>query len=136
MTTKTRGGAITGLLALTVEAQVAMEIGDAVHVTGPYEVGLANGTKPVLGVVSVANKAPQFGAAVRDPLVPGVVTVEARGFFVRTIEVASVVTAGQGIVYAAAGPVAAGTAGAGTEIVGIALTAATAAGQLIDILFI
>jgi hypothetical protein len=136
MTTKTKGGAITGLLALTVEAQVAMNVGDAVHVTGPYEVGLANGTKPVLGVVSVANKAPQFGTTVRGALVPGVVTVEARGFFVRTTLVAGIITAGQGITYAAAGVVAVGTAGAGTEVVGIALTASTAAGQTIDILFI
>jgi hypothetical protein len=136
MTTKVKGGAITGLLALTVEAQVAMNVGDAVHVTGPYEVGLANGTKPVLGVVSVANKAPQFGTTTRGALVPGVVTVEARGFFVRTTLVAGIITAGQGITYAAAGVVAVGTVGAGTEVVGIALTASTAAGQTIDILFI
>lgn len=134
MVTKLEGGKITGLLALTVEAQVATEIGDAVHVTGPYEVGLADGTKPVLGLVSVANKKSQFGAAARDPLVPGTVTVEARGFMVRTIEAAGAIAAGVGVVYAPAGPVAAGTAGGGTEVVGIALTPTTAAGQLFDVL--
>lgn len=134
MATKTTKGRITGLIGLTVEAQVALEEGDPVHVTGPYEVGLADGTKPVLGLVSVANKAPTRGTATRDPLVPGDVTVEAMGFYVMTVEAALAIAAGAGVSVDPTGYVPTGTAGAGDRV-GIALTAATAAGQFIDVLF-
>jgi hypothetical protein len=133
MVTKTPGGRITGLLALTVEAQVALEKEDPVMVTGDYEVGLADGTKPNLGHVSVANKAPVHGTATRPAEVPGVCTVEARGFYVRTILSDGAIAAGVGVAYGAAGALAAVAAGAHYD--GIVLTHATAAGQKIDVLF-
>jgi hypothetical protein len=83
VTTKITGGKVTGLLALTVEAQAGLEIGDAVHLTGPYEVNLADGTKPVLGTVSAANKK-RSGSSFPVANTPGDCTVEARGLFVAT----------------------------------------------------
>lgn len=133
MTTKRSGGRITGLLALTLEAQVALEVGDGVHVTGDYECALSDGTKPTVGNVSVANKAPQFGAATRDPEVPGEVTVEALGFYVKTVTAGAAITAGVGVAYAPAGLVPVGTAGAGGQV-GIALMGA-ALGAKLDVLF-
>lgn len=135
MATKTRGGRITGRIALTMEAEVALEVGDAVHGSGDYECVLADGTKPVIGVVSVANKDPrQRGTATRDPIVPGDVTVEACGHFVRDVVASDVIAAGAGVAYAPGGLVAVGAVGAGPQV-GIALIGATAAGQKIDVLF-
>lgn len=97
MATKTKGGKITGLIALTVEANYAAEIDDAVHLVGDYTVGPADGTKAVLGLVSVPNKG-RVGATFPAPIVPGDCTVEARGLYVRTVVAgAGGVVAGQQI---------------------------------------
>ena len=135
MVTKSSKGRITGLLALTMEAQVAMDVGEFVAVTGDYEVGLADGTKPVLGHVSVSNKkrvSTDMGTSVGNPNVPGAVTVEARGLYVKT--------------HTAGGAFAAGAAvgingdndlvivGVGVAEIGIALMASTGAGDEVDIL--
>lgn len=133
MTTKSTKGRITGLIGLTCEAQYAAEKGDAVIVTGDYEVDLADGTKPVLGTVTVANKAPQRGVATRDPEVPGDVTVEALGFTVQTLVSGGAIPAGSQIGYNATGDLVAVALGAAGNC-GIALTATTAAGQEIDCL--
>jgi hypothetical protein len=83
VTTKQAGGRITGLLALTLEAQEALAIGDPVHVVGDYEVEKADGTKPCVGFVSVKNVARGAGGVI-SALSPGQVTVEAPGFMVQT----------------------------------------------------
>lgn len=116
MTTKLAGGKITGLLALTLEAQYAASIGDPVMVTGPYEVGLANGTKPLLGHVSVANKK-RLGADYPVANTPGDVTVEALGFYVNKCTSGQAITAGAAVRVTAGGllvPVGTGL-GAGTN---------------------
>ena len=136
MTTKITGGKITGLLALTCEAQYAGEIGDSVHVTGPYEVGLADATKPVLGIISVANKI-RVGDTFPAAQTPGVVTVEARGLFVGTGTAGAAIAVGLLVKPDVANPgkkyVAAAVGDIG--VVGLALTATTAANQSLDILF-
>ena len=65
--------------------------------------------------------------------------MEAKGFYVRKCLASAAIPAGSGVVYGAAGALsaAAGYANAqGANIVGIALTAATAGGQSIDVLFV
>lgn len=133
MTTKSAGGKITGLLAITLEAQVALNVGDPVMVTGPYECGLADGTKPVVGFVSVANKTRQAGTG-NFPVnkVPGDVTVEARGVMVLRRTSGGIFAAGANVGIGAGGALVA--AGAGVATIGIALMAATAAGQKVDVL--
>lgn len=133
MTTKTTGGKITGLLALSCEATVALNIGDPVMLNGPYEVVLATGAKPCLGHVSVPNKAPVRGVATRPAEVPGPVTVEAKGWYVRTVLSGGAIGAGAGVVYGAAGALTAVAGLAARD--GIALTPTTAAGQKLDVLF-
>lgn len=131
MTTKAAGGKITGLLALTLEAQVALNVGDPVMVTGPYECGLADGTKPVVGFVSVANKMRQAGAYPVNK-VPGDVTVEARGYMVRSITSGGAITAGAPVGIGAGGALLA--VGAGVARIGIALMPAAGAGTKVDVL--
>jgi hypothetical protein len=131
MTTKTSGGKITGLLALTMEGQVALDVGDPVMVTGDYEVGLATGAKPTLGHVSVAN-VKRLGRDYPVPNVPGDVTVEARGFYVRTITVGAVaITAGASVGIGALSTLVASAGGVDT--IGIALQGG-APGTDIDVL--
>lgn len=87
MTTKTPGHKTTGLLAIPFEAQEALEVGQPVMVTDDYEVEKNDGTKPVIGTVSVPNKkrtSSISGTSVGNANVPGDVTVEARGFFIDT----------------------------------------------------
>jgi hypothetical protein len=137
MTTKAAGGKITGLLALTLEAQSALNVGDPVHMVGDYMCDKADGSKPVVGFVSVANRRRGLfseGKAGVYPVanVPGDVTVEARGYQVLTL------TAGTGGVTdgALVGIGAAGTAvatGTGVATIGIALESA-AAGAKFDCL--
>lgn len=144
MTTKASGGKITGLLALTMEAQVALTTGQWVHVTGDYAVNLADGSRPVLGHVSVANTRRESDPNyTRYPVseVPGDVTVEARGLYVKETAAAGVIAAGAWVVVAADNRVRAydptaapGAADTADEIIGIALTGAAAAGDLIDVL--
>lgn len=135
MATKTAKGRITGLLALTMEAQAATEIGDPVMVTGDYEVDIADGSQPVLGFVSVANKgrvSTALSTSVGNAVVPGDVTVEARGFMVQTIAAGAAITAGASVGINADGDLVP----SGTDIadVGISLMAAAAAGDLVDVL--
>lgn len=135
MVTKASKGKITGLLALTMEAQVAMDKGDWVAISGDYEVGLADGTKPVLGHVSVSNKkrvSDVMGTEVGVPNVPGAVTVEARGLYVQTVEAGGAFAAGDEVGVGALSTVVA--TGAGVATIGIALMASTGAGDEVDIL--
>lgn len=133
MTTKTAGGKITGLLALSLDATVALNVGDPVMVSGDYECILATGAKPTLGHVSVANKEPVRGVATRPAQVPGPVTVEARGFYVRTVLSSAAIAAGTAVRIGAAGALVA--SGAGEREEGILLVASTAPGQRCDVLF-
>lgn len=133
MTTKQSGGKITGILALTMEATVGLDVGDWVHVNGDYTVALADGTKAVLGRCSVSNKksvstAMSYTAGVDR--VPGDVTIEARAVSVETTVSGDVIAAGDpvGIVDNALETVAEDA----INRVGTALMAATAAGQDID----
>lgn len=138
MTTKAAGGKITGLLALTMEAQEATSLGDYVHIIGDYEVAIADGTKPVLGRVSVSNRkgrvSTAYSTSTANAIVPGDVTVEARGFYV-TEEVASgVITAGDSVVVGATGQSVAAYDSVGgdtaDQIIGIALMGAAIGGAL------
>lgn len=135
MTTKRSGGKITGLLALTLEAQVALDVGDYVHVTGDYECGLANGTKSVLGKCSVSNKkrvSTVMGTSVGNANVPGDVTIEARGLFVDTVLAGGAFAAGADVGIGAANTVV--VAGANVATIGIALMASVGSGDDVDIL--
>lgn len=135
MATKRSGGKITGLLALTMEAQVATDVGDFVHIVGDYEVALANGSKPVLGHVSVSNKkrvSNVMGTSVGNDKVPGDVTVEARGFYVKKVLAGGAFAAGVDVGIGAGNTVVA--AGAGVATIGISLMASTGAGDDVDIL--
>lgn len=137
MTNKNAGGRVTGLLALTCEAAVSLKVGDHVHLTGPYTVGLADGSKPVLGRVSVSNKRRVLGTATTgsdiEYGVPGQeVTVEVPGFAVHTHPAGAAITAGTDVGIGAAGALL--TVGAGVSKIGHALTGATAAGQSVDYL--
>lgn len=143
MVTKQAGGKITGLLALTMEAQVALSVGDFVHIVGDYEVALADGTKPVLGHASVSNRygreSTAFTTATAQAVVPGSCTVEARGFYVKTTFADGAIAAGAAVVINATGGVRQYAPGATPpdtpdQIFAIALTGAAAAGEQIDIL--
>lgn len=123
MVSKGSGGKITGLLALTVEAQEAMDVGDIAMITGDYEVNLADGTAPVLGRVSVSNKgriSNVMGTSVGNPVVPGAVTVEVPAFFVSTETLGAVLAAGAEVGVNAAGDIVA--VGAGVARIGQLLT--------------
>ena len=135
MTTKLAGGKITGLLALTMEATVALDVGDLVHVNGDYTVTLADGTKPILGRCSVANKgatATPMSRTVGTPVVPGDVTIEARGISVEEFVSDGVFAAGVEVGTADGTTVVA--LGAGVQKIGISLLASTAAGESVDVL--
>lgn len=131
MTTKSAGGKITGLLALTFEAQVAMEVGDPAMIVGDYEVGVADGSKPVVGFVSVANVG-RNGPLYPVPNVPGDVTVEARGFYVRRFTSGGAFAAGVDVGVNATGDLVA--VGAGVARVGVSLMAAGGVGEDVDCL--
>lgn len=137
MTTKRSGGRITGRLALTCEAATALQVGDYVHLVGDYEVGIADGTKPVLGHVSVRN-VKRTSTATTDSFPVGApgqdVTVEARGFDVHVKTSGAAIDAGDDVGVSATGSLMTMGAGAGLSHLGIALTAATAAGQAVDVL--
>lgn len=133
MTTKASGGRITGLLALTVESSVALVVGDPAHVTGTYTVAKADGSKPVLGHVSVANVKRAAGTgAYPVSNVPGDVTVEARGFEVRTVTSGAAFGAGVEVGVGADSKYYA--AGANVATTGISLQAAGAANAAVDVL--
>lgn len=138
MTTKTVGGKITGLLALTLEATAALNAGDPVHVSGDFQVARADGTKPCIGWVSVPNVRRGTGAnAGLYPVAntPGDVTVEARGYAVKDFLCAAVVAAGVDVGFAAANPgqIVPFTGAANTVKLGVALHGG-AIGARIDVL--
>lgn len=136
MATKRSGGRITGRLALTCEAATALQVGDYVHLVGDYEVGIADGTKPVLGHVSVRN-VKRTSTATTDSFPVGApgedVTVEARGFDVHVRTSAAAITAGASVGVDGTGGLVAVAVDSPARV-GIALTAATAAGQAVDVL--
>lgn len=137
MATKKAGGRITGAIALTVEASVALQEGDYVMVTDDYTVGLADASKPVIGFVSVRNvKRVLSDTASTFPVgnPGGDVTVEAHGFNVHTRVAAEAIEAGNYVEVDATGALTDGGAVATVATVGIALTGATAAGQAVDVL--
>lgn len=134
MTTKTAGGIITGRLALTLEAQEALEVGDPVIITGPYECEKANGGNAFAGIVTDANKK-RVGGTYPNPEVPGDVTVEAPGKFVYTVPAEVAIDPGERVHLSATGGfVPAGDAAAVGAAVGLALTGA-AIGADLDVLF-
>lgn len=97
MATKQSGGKITGLLALTMEAQESIDFNDPIHVIGDYEVEKADGTRPVLGYASVINRGrvnTVYGTSVNNAVIPGDITVEARGLMVVEVEAGAPVDAG------------------------------------------
>lgn len=135
MTTKRSGGKITGILALTMEATVGLNVGDWVHVNGDYTVALADGSKAILGRCSVSNKkavSTPFSRTVGVPNVPGDVTIEARGVSVETVLSHGAIPAGAPVGWDGTGAVA--VAPDAINRIGTALMAATAAGQSIDVL--
>lgn len=138
MTNKNAGGRVTGLLALTCEAATALRVGDHVALTGPYTVGLADGTAPVLGRVSVASKKRVLGGELAgSSIVHGVagaeVTVEVPGFAVHTHPAGAAITAGTPVGINGSGALV-GVAFGAVNRIGLALSATTAAGQSIDYL--
>jgi hypothetical protein len=135
MTTKQSGGKITGILALTMEATVGLDVGDFVHVNGDYTVTIADGTKAILGRCSVSNKKrvnTPMSTTVGVDRVPGDVTIEARGLSVETMVSGAAIPAGSPVGIAA--NVVTVCAPDAINKVGTALMAATAAGQSIDVL--
>jgi len=135
MTTKTAGGKITGLLALTLEGTPALAVGDWVELSAAYTVILATGTKPVLGRVSVANvkrTSTSTTTTYPAPNATGAVTVETPGFAVYAETCDANVAVGDLIVIGASGavkPIASGVVNTSTEkIIGVALTAASSGG--------
>lgn len=132
MTTKSAGGKVTGILALTLEGQEALAIGDPVHITGDYECEKADGTKPVVGYVSVANvKRSTTTGFYPTANVPGDVTVEAFGWSVRTFVSGGAITAGTKVGVSATSKLEAAD---GTNDVGIALTGAAGVDEDVDVL--
>lgn len=133
MTTTRTKGRITGLLALTMAADVALQSGDHVSVIGDYKVGLCDGTKPILGHVSVRSvHRSSTVLATSYPIVDTTgaqVTVEARGFYVQTTVADAAIAAGAKVGIDASGHLVAN----GASNLGIALTTTTAAGQPIDV---
>jgi hypothetical protein len=135
MTTTASGGKITGLLALTMVGSTALALGDFVMVTGDYTVSLADGTKPVIGHVSVRNvkrtsDANSTSYPVNNP--GGDVTVEAIGFYVKVHPAGAAITAGEGVGMNATGQLV--PDGAGVAHLGVALTGAAAAATNVDVL--
>lgn len=138
MTNKNAGGRITGLLALTCEAAVSLRVGDHVQLTGAYTVGLADGSAPVLGRVSVSNKRRVLGddfsgSSIEYGIAGQEVTVEVPGFAVHTHPAAAAIAAGTPVGIGAGGDLVAVAAGAANRC-GLALSTTTAAGQSIDYL--
>lgn len=131
MTTKAPGGKITGLLALTFEAQEALNVRDPVHIIGDYEVERADGTRPIPGHVSVANKG-RDGRTYPASIVPGDCTVEARGFYVMRAVSAGAIEAGLRVAVNAAGGYVEGDGI--LEEIGTALTGTDGAADEFDIL--
>lgn len=139
MTTASAGGRITGHLALTVAATAALNENDPVMLTGDYQVGLCDGTKPSIGYVSVKNvKRVVTDTASTFPVgnPGGDVTIEARGLNVGTFLSGGAIVAGNYVKVNNAGAYVDGGVVWAVGIVGIALVHTTAAGQSFDCLAI
>lgn len=147
ITTKASGGKITGLLALTLEAQSALQVNDPVHIVGDYMCDKADGTKPIVGFVSVRNVGRGTSLTGGSPnagfypvaAVPGDVTVEARGLMVQPLTASAAITAGHRVGVTTAGVVVdagdlSGAVPATTAVIGIALEPASGAGVTFDVL--
>lgn len=132
MTTSQAGGKITGHLALTCTGQVALQVGDHVHVSGNYTVAKADGTKAVLGTVSVANVKRGSDGAWPVADAGGDVTVEARGFAVYNATAGAAISAGQEVGIGSANTLV--PAGSNVATCGIALTTASGNGVKFDYL--
>lgn len=132
MASKIAGQKRTGLLALTCECTDAAAVRDPVHLTGSYTVARADGTKPILGTVSVANVKRGTNGEYPVSETPGDVTVEARGFYTDTFKSAGALTAGIMVGFDASRRIAA--VGAGVPEFGILLTTSTGANQDVDVL--
>ncbi len=120
--TQTSGGRISGRIFLTCQTSANLVVGDPVHLTGDYVVAKADGTKPILGFVEVANVR-RLGGVYPSPYTPGIVTVEVRGWAVRVFTAGGTIVAGALFGAGAAGAIL--PAGAGVANVGIALMGAT-----------
>lgn len=131
MATKTPGGRMSSRIALTLEATVALEVGDPVHMTGAYTCVKADGTKKVVGIVTTANKV--RGAAGAVAQIPGDVAVESPFHMVLPVKAAAgAIAAGDQVGINAAGLLA--VDGAGVSHIGTALTAsALNAGAMVDV---
>ena len=137
MATKLKGGRITGHLALTVQATVALQEGDDVMLTDDYTVGLMDGSKPSIGHVSVRNVKRVVTATTDEFPVGnpgGDVTVEALGYNVRTKVSGEAITVGHYVEIDGTGALVDGGVVRTVATVGIALIGATAAGQVVDVL--
>lgn len=136
MATTSTKGRITGAIALTMATDVALAEGDHVHLVGPYKVALADGTKTVIGTVSVisvkrvvTNTSSTFPVATTTG---GQVTVDVYGYSVETRLCGAACTAGVDVGIAVDGTIK--PVNTGVKKIGVALTTTTAAGQEIDIL--
>ena len=123
------GGRISGRIFLTCEAMSVLAVGAPVMIVGNYQVNLCDGTKPCIGFVEVAN-VKRTGGVFPVGYSPGTVTVEVRGWAVRTFVSGDAIAAGVIFGVGAAGAILAG--GAGVSPVGISLMPTTAAGQRFD----
>lgn len=130
--TNTAGGKISGYIALTLEAAYAAAANDAVMMSADYTCVKADGSKPVVGYVDTPNVR-RTGGTYPAANNPGPVAVEARGFSVRTLKVATgaTVVVGTSVGVDSTGNVA--PSGSGVADIGIALMGGAAAAS-IDVL--
>lgn len=136
MTTTRTKGRVTGLLAGTFATDLALAEIDPVMVISDYKVGLADGTKPVIGHVSVRsvkrvvdNFSSTYPVATTTG---GQVTVELRGLMVVTRNAGAILAAGVGVGFNSSGALVAD--GAGVAHYGVLLTASGAVGAEVDVL--
>lgn len=130
MTTTTTKGRVTGALALTMATDQALNVGDFVHVIAPYKVALSDGTKPIIGTVTVRSvKRVNTGTSASYPVATttgGQITVDVKHFMVLTRTTTTAITAGQKVGVGSTGALAVYTDGSTTvAYIGIALTTTT-----------
>jgi len=137
MTTKLSGGTLPAFIGLTLEANVALAVGDPVMGgPGDFQCVKADGTKPVIGYVSKKNVTRGTfagGNPGQYPVaqVPGDVTVEARAFFRKDFTVGVAFGVGADVGIGADNKLA--PTGAGVLHIGIALQAGVV-GQQCDVI--
>lgn len=135
MATLKAGGRISSFVKLTLQADgVALLEGDPVHITTTYKCVKADGSKPVVGWVNVANTKRLATGGDLGADTGGDVSVESPGTAVVTTKSGGAVAAGIRVGVNAAGKIAA--VGAGVATVGISLSSTTAVDQDIDVLLI